>query len=292
MLFCSYSFFCLAGLKVPDHVLVVYTCDSTFTTYKNSDVGAAFDSYIKISRLFDPLITRAEDRVFNNVDLLLWSSRWLKDSVDRQHKLTGEKSHVVNWGANIATPSEQEALIDLPIEAEIRLLFVGRDWIPKGGCLVHEILESLNRNGVDATLTVVGCAPPLDQHRDNLVIHEQLDKKDPKEYELLVSLYRTSHFFVMPSYESYGFAFCEASAYGLPSLCLRVGGVPVENGLNGYALEKDASASDFVDVIESYRRNPNRYLSLRRHTRDYFLANLNWAAWGHKTRELILQKLR
>lgn len=111
-------------------------------------------------------------------------------------------------------------------------------------------------------------------------VHPSLDKAVPEELETFTQAIRAAHFLVMPSFESYGFAFCEAAAHGLPSLCLRVGGVPVRDGINGHALQPGSSVEEFVAVIERYIADPDRYAALRRSSRREYEDRLNWEAWG------------
>ncbi|MBV6636473.1 MAG: glycosyltransferase, partial [Mameliella sp.] len=96
-----------------------------------------------------------------------------------------------------------------------------------------------------------------------------------------------THFMVMPSFESYGFAFCEAAAHGLPALCLRVGGVPVRDGITGHALPPGAEAADFARNILSYLDAPDSYARLSRAARAEYEARLNWDAWGRRTATLL-----
>jgi glycosyltransferase involved in cell wall biosynthesis len=122
-------------------------------------------------------------------------------------------------------------------------------------------------------------------------IHAYLRKDDPAEREILESLLRSAHFFIMPSFESYGFAFAEASAYGLPSLALRIGGVPIQDGVNGHALPKTATKEDFAAKILFYRQNEESYSKLRASSRQLFEEQLNWDAWGRRVSGIITEKL-
>lgn len=292
VLFCSYSFFCLSGLKLPYPLTTVFTSDATYTAYKFSEVGSRFENHFSLSRLLDPLIRSAEQKVYSQTDLVLWPSQWIKDTSDSLYGLTDDRSHMVHWGANIFPPELDDLRLNNPIDGEIQMLLVGRDWFPKGGPMVFELLKSLIDKGIKAHLTVVGCTPPDFHMHENMTIYPHLDKSIPEECEKFISLYKDSHFFVMPSYEAYGFAFCEASAYGLPALCLRVGGVPVKDGSNGHTLPASSTAEDFANKIESYIHNQELYLQLRRTTRSYYEENLNWDAWGEKASHLILEKLK
>ena len=129
-------------------------------------------------------------------------------------------------------------------------------------------------------LTVIGTTPPDFHMSEHVTVHPYLDKSNTAQFDTFQSTLRNAHFMVMPSYESYGFAFCEASAYGLPSLCLRVGGVPVRDGINGHALPISASPQDFAQVIRRYLKRPETYNALRQSSRREYKDHLNWNAWG------------
>jgi glycosyltransferase involved in cell wall biosynthesis len=284
VLFCAYSFHALSGLRLPRGMLRAYTSDATPTIYRQSEVGAAYGSYLSASRLIDPLILRAERRVFRACDALFWPSAWLHDAAIRLYGLDPARAHLVPWGAGIADPGAP-AEVPLAPGHELRLLLLGRDWHGKGGPLAAEVTRRLREAGHAARLTVIGCVPPEDvAQAPHVTVHPHLDKSVPAERALLETALAQAHFMLMPSFESYGFAFCEASAYGLPSLCLDVGGVPVRDGVNGHALPPDAGAAAFCDVIAGYLDDPARYRALRSTARSEYLDRLNWRAWGGAVR--------
>jgi len=291
VLFCCYGFYCLSKLKLPYPLLSVFTSDATFTIYKYSEVGQQFDSFFSVSRFLDPLLKKSEKKVYEETDLLLWPSNWMRDSVNELFNIAPDKSHMVPWGANILPPARDD-LIDHHFDnmQQVELLLVGRDWYPKGGPTVYQVMLDLLKAGVNARLTVVGCIPPDEFSHDQMVVYPQLNKDIPEEYETFTSLYKNAHFFVMPSHEAYGFAFCEASAYGLPSLCLNVGGVPIKEGINGHALPRGSEPADFVAKIQHYLTNSDDYRQLRNTTRQYYEEHLNWKAWANKVSLLIEEK--
>ncbi|MDX1780793.1 MAG: glycosyltransferase family 4 protein [Thalassovita sp.] len=287
VLFCAYSFHALYHLKPPYPITTVFTSDATPTVYKNSEVGQSFDSYLSLSRRFDPLIQRAEAEVFRKTDLLLWPSEWLKEEAEQAFALDPGHGQVVPWGANIADPGGQETLPKLGPGAPVRILLVGRDWFAKGGPITAEAVHFLRDWGIDARLTVVGCTPPETGLGNALSVYPSLDKAKPEELKLFQDQYRQAHFMMMPSFESYGFAFCEASAFGLPSLCARVGGVPVRDGINGFVLPPDAGPLAYAEIVRDYLSAPDQYDALRRSTRREYETRLNWDAWAEKTAALI-----
>lgn len=144
---------------------------------------------------------------------------------------------------------------------------------------MQETLRLLRARGVEAELDVIGVTPP-EGAGAHVTAHGFLDRSRPAEMAQFERVLRRAHFLFQPSFESYGFAFCEASAYGLPSLCLRIGGVPVREGVNGHALPLGSGAHDFADRIEAYLGAPQDYALLRQSTRREYEERLNWDAWG------------
>ncbi|KAA8608471.1 glycosyl transferase [Salipiger aestuarii] len=279
VLFCAYSFHALLGVTVPPGTVTAFASDATHTVYRNSAIGAAYSSKFPGGRAFDGWVERCEARVYGGADLLFWPSRWLKTEADALYGLTPEQSLMVPWGAGLGRVP-RAAYTPLCPGAPVRLLLIGRDWFGKGGPIAFDTMKVLRARGVDARLTVIGCIPPEFHRSEWMTIHPSLDRTDPEQARIFEDAFDEAHFLVQPSFESYGFAFCEASAYGLPALCLDVGGVPVFDGENGHALPRESTPDQFADVIESYLRDPQAHEELSRSARDTFEARLNWDAWG------------
>ena len=289
VLFGAYSFQSMYRIRTPYPMVKAFTADATPTTYKRSEVGQSFGSYLSASRLLDPLFLRAETTVYRSLDLMLWPSDWLKTEADALYGSDPAASVVVPWGANIEDPGLAGTQPRMAPGAPVELLFIGRDWFAKGGPLVFETLQTLRARGVDARLTVIGTHPP-EFHRDPaMTIMGPLDKSQPDQMAQFAVALRTAHFVVQPSFESYGFAYCEASAHGLPSLALRVGGVPVRDGINGFALPLGSTAADFADKVAAYLNDPAAYAALRASSRREYEDRLNWDAWGARAVALLEQ---
>ncbi len=288
VLFCAYSFQSLAGLRPPAGMVTAFTSDATPTGYKRSEIGQSFGSFFRPARLLDPWILRHERRIFSAQDLLLWPGMWQKQTADGLYGLRDAQSLVVPWGANIADPGPA-APVTLAPGAPVRFLFVGRDWQAKGGPLVLDTIRRLRAGGIDARLAVVGCTPPVPP-AGWLEVHPSLDKSDPDQRAIFTGLFRQAHFMFMASFESWGFAFCEASAHGLPSLALKVGGVPVRDGVNGHALPPGAGPDDFAAIIRACLADPPRYQALRESARRESCERLNWDSWGRNVAAILREK--
>lgn len=292
VLFCPYSFHSLLNVKPPYPMLTIHTSDATPTTYKQSEVGQSFGSYWSLARWLDPWVLRRETKVFRNTDLLIWPTDWLKGLADDLYGLDDGQSLVIPWGANIEWPEPETEPLSISPDGPVNLLVIGRDWFAKGGPMAVDTMKALRSAGIDARLTVIGCNPPDFHMTPEVTVYPSLDKSVPAELKQFQDALRQAHFLVMPSFESFGFAFCEASAYSLPSLCLRVGGVPVRDGVNGHALPQGSTEADFASLIQQYLSNPAAYAALRKTTRQEFETRLNWDAWGKSVKRLIDSRLK
>ncbi|WP_353473403.1 glycosyltransferase family 4 protein [Salipiger sp. H15] len=286
VLFGAYAFQSLLCLRLPYPMTVAYTSDATHSVYRESEIGRAHPALIPGGRLMDDWVERAEAEVFRRADLLLWPSQWMMDETAARYGLSGGSAHLVPWGANIAPPPPPPPR-SLSRSGRLHLLLVGRNWWAKGGPVAQEVMCLLRARGIDARLTVIGCVPPPEAQGPFIEVHPHLDKSVPEQEALFRELYARAHFVVMPSFESYGFAFCEASAHGVPSLCLRVGGVPVRDGINGYALPIGSGAEAFAARILACLDAPGHYAALARSSREEYETRLNWDAWGRRVGDLL-----
>mgnify|MGYP001807222158 FL=1 len=78
--------------------------------------------------------------------------------------------------------------------------------------------------------------------------------------------------------EAFGIVFCEASAFGLPSISTSVGGVStaVKNNVNGYLLPYEAQHEDYAKLICDIWYDTSRYTSLSESSRLLYENELNW----------------
>lgn len=294
VVFGAYALHALAGLRVPRGVVTAFTSDAVQTVYRTSEIGEAFRSS-RIGRLSDAWVEGHETRALRRADVLIWPSEWLRKATMARYGLPGERGHVVPWGANLDRVPPPRTPLPLPPHGPLNLLFVGRDWTAKGGPVVLETVQRLRDSGIDARLTVIGCSPPLPQtpaHTPapalpHITVHAQLDKSRPDQMALFDAAMARAHVMMMPSFESYGFAFCEASAHGVPALCLRVGGVPVRDGINGHALPPGSGPAEFAALLSGFLDDPAAYARLAASTRHEYETRLNWDTWGQTTAALL-----
>lgn len=286
VVFGAYSLPAFSGVPVPETVVSAFTSDAVQTVYRLSEIGQQFDRAGGFGSALDGWVERRERAALHRADLLLWPSDWLSEAVTARYGTDSHRAHVLPWGANIAPPPPPAPRALTP-DKPLRLLVIGRDWWAKGGPVAFDCMTALRDSGIDARLTVIGCTPPDFHRSEHVTVHPQLNKAVPEELRTFEAAIAEAHFLVQPSYESYGFAFCEASAMGLPALCLRVGGVPVRDGVNGHALPIGATPADFAALIRRYLQDAPAYAALCASARREYEDRLNWDAWGKGTAALL-----
>ncbi|MFN5307985.1 MAG: glycosyltransferase family 4 protein [Candidatus Kapaibacterium sp.] len=212
----------------------------------------------------------------------IYCSDWVADEAIQQYKTPKEKVHVVPYGANIHKdfiPNAQQ-VIRTSRQDSCSLLFLGVDWRRKGGDIVFNTLKHLRNSGVNAELTICGCVPPKEvaEHKYVKVI-PYLNKNNKSDLHVLCTLLKESAFLFLPTRaEAFGIVFCEASAFGLPSISTSVGGVStaVKNNVNGYLLPYEAQHEDYAKLICDIWYDTSRYTSLSESSRLLYENELNW----------------
>ncbi len=261
--------------------------------------GATFASMQSYYPQFSQLSIRSiregnliEKRSIENADLLLYASQWAAQSAVQNYDADRSKIHVLPYGANLdrdEIPPKSRVLSRVG-DKPCRLLFLGVDWQRKGGDIAFETLLELERQGIEAELTVCGCTPPAGLSHKRMIVIPYLNKNDDFQRRKLMNLLMNSDFLLLPTRsECFGVVFCEASAFGLPIITTDTGGVggAVRNGENGFMLPLEASGHDYANLIAQLSTNDSRYYELVRSSRRAFDERLNWDAWGTTVGELI-----
>jgi len=275
----------VAMLDVP--CPVVFCADATFAN--------VLDWYDSFSHCSDEFIAQghAQERAaLTRCAAAIYPSEWAARSAIDFYGADPARVHVVPFGANVATPDS--ATVHAWIEARqlspLRLLFVGREWVRKGADLVLAAATQLRASGIAVELDLVGVERPPHPLPDWVRNHGLLDKRDPAQRARLPELFARAHFFFVPSQaENYGMVFCEAAAYGLPSLTTNVGGIPtiVQHGLTGYTLPPDTAPHEWASVLARVVDDPAAYRAMAHASHADYRARLNWNSFGTRLHEIL-----
>lgn len=276
---------------ISDGPPIVYTSDATF--------AALLNYYPIYSDLLSISVTEGdslERRTIQRASLDIYPSDWAGQSAIQDYGADSSRVHVVPYGANLESediPSRETVLSRCP-SGTCRLLFIGVDWERKGGDIAFETLLALLKMNLPTELVVCGCVPPPVYVHERMKVVPRLDKSDPRQRKELSDLFMSSDFLVLPTRgECYGMVFCEASAFGVPSIATATGGVSgaIADGRNGFLMPKDATGRDYADAIFGIYRDAAGYRELCRTSRREFDDRLNWDTWGGEVTRLMAEMI-
>ncbi len=193
-----------------------------------------------------------------------------------------DQIHVLPFGINLDTLPQ-----DLPAKpdpaAQIELLFIGQDWIRKGGDIALQTLHSLKSRGRAARLTVIGSGPDGGSADPDVALLGYLDKNQPEDARRFQEALQRTHVFVLPTRaDCTPMVVAEANAYGCPVLITDTGGVGtlMAPGRNGDMLAVSAGPDDWAEAICRLVEDAETYHALTvssfRHAHDH----LTWQAWA------------
>lgn len=207
-------------------------------------------------------------------------SRWLRDFLTEECGIPGEKVYAVGGGINVDAagirPGKKEGR---------RILFVGRNFLRKGGLLVVQAYSILKKKylpeaelylagasaeGIRTALRDVGLPA---EEKDLCGIHLLGDLTA----EELAEYYNLCDVFCMPSYfEAYGLVFAEALTYGLPCIGRDKFAMReiIEDGCTG-RLFSGEDAQELAEEMWEVLRDP-KYRKKVEARKDRYLEEYSW----------------
>lgn len=279
----------VAYCKTP--VPIIFMTDATFC-----QIQGYYDSFDNLAPYNIRQGIELDKKAFENATHCMLASDWAKQSAIKDYNIPADKMTVAPLGANLDLIADVSEL-KTEMNKICRLLFLGVEWERKGGQIALETFNMLRRRGIPVHLTIIGCTPPgyieTKNEFTDITVIPFINKHHSGESKQLYSIIRNSDFLLLPTRaECAGVVFCEASAFGIPSITTDTGGVRtyVEDGINGFALPITAGPEDYASKIEALFTSESAYRQLSISSRKKFEDELNWDEWG-KTFYNIAQKI-
>jgi glycosyltransferase involved in cell wall biosynthesis len=266
--------------------------------YTDSTLDNLLNFYANYRHLDQRTVQEAQDleqQAINNSNLLIYTSQWAADSATDHYGADPTKVFVVPFGANLRSLPNRMEVRDIiknrNVAKHLNLLFLGVDWLRKGGDYAVEVLQKLNESGIPATLHLVGLSSvPAGLNMKNIINHGFISKRSEQSELKLRRLIAASDFLLLPSLaDCTPVAFSEANAFGVPCLASRVGGHAsiIKDDINGKTFPHINFAKESVKYITELVEKENAYKELCYSSYNEYISELNWKSTGEKIAKLI-----
>ncbi len=264
---------------------IVMWSDATFAVMHNYYDGYADFSYSSIRSCHN-----YEKNVIKRLSLAIFSSEWAARSAVKYYGAKENKTKVIPYGANIQSTKTVKDIIEFNSKKSkktCKLLFIGRDWVRKGGPAAVKVAQELNNKNIKTELTVVGCNPAEASSLPDFVkILGFVDKSKKEGGDLIDELYRESHFFVLPTVaDCTPIVFSESNSYGLPVITTNTGGIPsvIKDDNNGKMFDVDIDVRKCADYIGNMFSDFEKYEEFSIKSFAEYNKELNWKVSIAKT---------
>jgi glycosyltransferase involved in cell wall biosynthesis len=220
-----------------------------------------------------------EKQIYHNATLNFTMSSNISRSIVEQYACDPGKVICAYAGANIQRP--RDASQSHPDYARKHILFVGVNWVRKGGPQLVQAFQKVLKAHPDAQLTIVGCSPELDI--PNCHVMGRLPPSEVGKY------YQRASVFCFPTLlEPFGIAVAEALAWKLPIVATHIGAMPelVLDGENGY-LVPPGDSEQLADRLIELLAHPDRCRDYGQKSYALSEAKYNWQHTGMIMRKAI-----
>jgi hypothetical protein len=135
---------------------------------------------------------------------------WARESVHRDCGVPWERISVVYSGPNFEAPDRAPR----PRKAQ-QILFIGYDWVRKGGPLLLEAFRIVRKALPQAELLIVGPGPGVEE--PGVVLAGGIDRRTSEGYERICTIYSEASCLCLPSsFDPFPIAILDAMAFGTP----------------------------------------------------------------------------
>ncbi|MCC5652668.1 glycosyltransferase family 4 protein [Nostoc sp. XA013] len=272
-------------------------CDRPMAFWADGTFANIHNFYPQYSNLPEEVIQdwhQMEKLALQKSKLAIYSSDWAAQSAINDYGADPNRVKVVPFGSNTDSPFNSETIKDVISSRKTdwcKLLFLGVDWIRKGGNIAYEVTEKLNQSGLKTELTIVGCPPMVDSPIPNFLKPLGFINKATQEgQDRIKQLLMESHFLILPTIaDCTPIVFAEANSLGIPCLSTTVGGVPtmIRNGINGQLFSPVGNISDYCDYITNLFTNYEDYKNLALSAFHEYESRLNWRVAGLEVKHLL-----
>jgi glycosyltransferase involved in cell wall biosynthesis len=272
-------------------------CKQPIVLWSDATLSSLINFYRHMDNLCNENIQNIhlmENEALNRCQLIMYTSEWAAKKAITTYNLPPSKVKVVPFGANLECNREIEDIkniINSRINSPCKLLFIGVDWVRKGGNVALQVTKELNSMGLTTELTIVGCHPKTDELLPSFVkVIPFIDKSTSSGIKKINQLFTDTHFLILPTIaDCTPHVFAEANSFGVPSLSTNVGGIAsiIQENLNGKTFSPSSGISEYCNYIIALMENYRNYKELALSSFHQYQSRLNWNVAVQNAKQLM-----
>jgi glycosyltransferase involved in cell wall biosynthesis len=271
----------------PENVVPIayLECKKPIVLWTDSTLSSLINFYPHMGNLCQENIKNIyamEAAALHRCQMLIYTSDWAAQTAIDTYGISPSKIKVLPWCAHLQSNrnlADIHNIMTSKPSSPCKLLFIGVDWVRKGGNTALQVAQKLNNLGLKTELTVVGCQPQISHIPKFVKVINFIDKSKQEGLEEINKLFAEAHFFILPSIaDCTPIVLAEANSFGIPCLTTNVGGMAtlIKDGLNGKIFSLEASALDYCSYISSLMTHYSEYKKLAFSSFEEYQAKLNW----------------
>ena len=277
--------------------LALLSCPQPIVIWADTTARGIIGFYPRHSRLAGATVRdsiEADRATLRRCALAVFSSRWAAEVALEHYSVDPSKVGVVEFGANVESGLDMGE-ITRPVRSRAatpcRLVYLGSDWLRKGGPHAVDVVRRLRDRGLDATLTVIGPGPDGAQVvPDHVRVLDFVPIATEAGRRTISEALADADFFILPTrIDCCPIALAEASSFALPSLTTNIAGIPalVKDGQTGRTFDLDATPEVYVNYILDVLSSPGSYERLALGAYRLYRDRLNWTTAAARMHRLL-----
>ncbi len=258
--------------KIPNTPNYIYTDHTTKTNLSYPGINPKW--YMRSNSF----IRKCESKIYSDATKIFTCGTLPARTLTQEYGIPKEKIVTIYAGSNlhykVADKHEKKFTKNI--------LFVGLDWERKGGPVLIEVFKNILLRHPDASLTIVGAKPKID-NLPNVMIVGEVPIKEVRKY------YEQATIFMMPTQrEPFGMVFIEAMNYQLPIVASNIGCIPdmVLNDFNGYLINNN-DVKAYTRTVCTLLDNPQKCSEMGNNSYELANSKFRWDKVGALLKENI-----
>lgn len=259
-----------------------YKSDTPYYAYTD----ACFATYVSIFNDRNAFSPRDLERIFTiesewlqNASKVFFRTQWALEETKKAYGISGKNFRRAGLGGFIDIPPKDV------YGGGKNLLFISREFIPKGGVHCFLAFEKLYEQHSELTLTIIGDKPPENVLNHPGVRYEGfLRKNDEAEYKRFKELIGSAFLLIHPTVkDTNALVLTEAGYFGCPAVTTELFALPelIQNSKTGFLIPVPVHARDIVDILLKLINDPAYYSEVRKNVREHTTAAFTWENVGN-----------